>query len=126
MSTQFPKLEELRGRARSKLNELRGRVQAKRGQFMGSRAGTLRPQARVGGGALMQEARRRAERFTARIQERKPGILPMVKEFKPGERVKKILSPQNTYRPSIVSRGSLSVEAEESIPLRRDRLSVIM
>ena len=74
----------------------------------------------MGGGALLAEARKRAERITARIQERKPGVIPMVKEFRPGERIKKILAP------SIVDRPGLAVEGEEAYPYNKREMSVIV
>lgn len=106
--------EEMRGR-------LRGRGVLGSSQSFSKTRG-VRGQGRLGGGALLEEAMKRAETITARIQERKPGVIPMVKEFRPGERIKRILAP---VRGSIVDSGQLSVEGEESYPVN-ERLSVIM
>ena len=83
MSNQIPKLEELRDRAKQRLEEIRNKFQI----------GSIRSQP-IGEGSVFNKMRSRADRITARIQERKPGLLPMVNEFKPGQRVKKILTPQ--------------------------------
>ena len=81
-------LEEMRNKAQQKISEVRSRIQSR----------TLRRPS-VGQGTIITQVMTRADRLTARIQERKPSLLPMVKEFKPGERVKQILTPQTANRP---------------------------
>lgn len=105
----------MRSRARSRVEEVRSRVQAKRGTVLGHEGVTgVRPQMKMGGGQLIQQVRQRADQVTARIQERKSGLIPKVQEFKPGERIRKVLTPQTTgYNPEIVSHAGLSVEGEE-------------
>lgn len=89
MSTQYPNLEEIRTRVKKRTDEIRGRL---------GTGGTIRRQ--VGNGALVNQMMSRANTITARIQERKPGIIPMVKEFKPGERIKKVITPQTASPPN--------------------------
>jgi len=67
----------------------------------------------VGGGALIERARQRVETITARIKERKPEIVPRIREWKPGARIKEILAPQtSTYYGGVMDRPGMSVETE--------------
>jgi len=69
----------------------------------------------VGGGALIERARQRVETITARIKERKPEIVPRIREWKPGARIKEILAPQTeagTYYGGVMDRPGMSVETE--------------
>jgi hypothetical protein len=100
----LPKFEELRSRVKAKVAEVRTRVGARglAGQQMKLGGGALIEKARarvygqgiagqqmrLGGGALVEQARRRADVAARRMAERKPGIIPMVKEFRPGERLR--------------------------------------
>lgn len=75
---------------------------------------------RIGGGALVQEAMKRVEGVTARIAERKPGMIPMVKEWRPGERLRQILAPQTA------GGRDLSVERDAASVVDRRDMSVAM
>ena len=70
----------------------------------------------VGGGALIERARQRVETITARIKERKPEIVPKIREWKPGERIRELLAPQTEPTPSyyggVMDRPGMSVETE--------------
>jgi len=71
----------------------------------------------IGGGALIERARQRVETLTARIKERKPQLIPKVKEWKPGERIREVLAPQTSapapsYYGGVMDRPGLSVETE--------------
>lgn len=100
----LPKFQEFRSRVKSKVAEVRTLVSARglAGQQMRLGGGALIEKARarvygqgitgqqmrLGGGALVEKARSRADMAARRMAERKPGIIPMVKEFRPGERVR--------------------------------------
>lgn len=45
----------------------------------------------MGSGGMIRKARTRADRLTSRIKERKPNVKSMVKEWKPGSRVKEVV-----------------------------------
>jgi len=91
-------------RIRSRIQEIRARRPVLAGQTRGQI---------VGGGALIEKARRRAEQLTARIRERKPQIIPKIKEWKPGARIQEILAPQtSTYYGGIMDRPGMAVEVE--------------
>jgi len=51
-----------------------------------------RGQMKLGGGAIMEKARSRINIVTAKIRERRPGLASQVKEFKPGSRIRELLS----------------------------------
>lgn len=68
---------------------------------------------RLGGGALVEQARQRANIAARRLSERKPGVIPMVKEFKPGERVREILGQPGAFGQREIT--DLSVEKDMSI-----------
>ena len=70
-----------------KVQELRGRIQSRVSQAQ-SRLGVSRPTGMVGGGQLVGKARQRADMVARKLTERRPGIIPMVSEFKPGQRIK--------------------------------------
>jgi len=119
----IPKIEEIRSRLTGRVAEVRSRVQARgfAGQQMQLGRGRLVEQARTriqargfagqqmrfGGGALVEQARRRADVATRRLTERKPGVIPMVKEFRPGERVRQLFGEREIT--------DLSVERDMSI-----------
>jgi hypothetical protein len=88
-------------RIREKLQELRGKRPILGGQV-------------VGGGALVEKVRRRMETATARIKERKPGIVPKIREWKPGTRITELLAPQESsrFRAGVMDRPGMSVEVE--------------
>lgn len=87
--------------------KVRGRVQQMRGQAQGVRG------QRLGGGNIMEKVKARANQATARIRERKPGIFSKVQEFRPGTRIRQILSPQEFQGGSVTRLGTgISVEAE--------------
>jgi len=68
----------------------------------------------VGGGALIERAKQRVETITARIKERKPEIVPKIREWKPGERIRELLAPQTeSYYGGVMDRPGLSVETEQ-------------
>ena len=123
----LPKFQELRSRAQARMAEARTRVygQGITGQMtrMGGGAliekararvqtrGFAGQQARMGGGALVDQVRRRADVATRRLTERKPGVIPMVKEFRPGERVRQLFGQREIT--------DLSVERDMSIAGQR-------
>lgn len=85
---------------------VRTKVQQIRGQALGG-------QKRLGGGNIMEKVKARANQATARIRERKPGIFPKIQEFRPGTRIRQILSPQDYHGGSVTRLGTgISVEAE--------------
>lgn len=101
--------ENIRGRFKQRLDEVRSRVRE------------IRPSSRmVGGGTIVNEIMNRADRMTARISERKPGLIPLVKEFRAGARLKKVLSP------SVVDRGNMSIESDIADYAEHKDLSVVM
>lgn len=103
-------MEEVRGRARSKIEQLRGRVMTRGGGgFLSQRS-----QVMVGKGALVEQARRRANQVSRRLMERKPGIIPMVKEFKPGQRVRQLFG-QITDNPAIDDMAVMGVRADPAL-----------
>jgi len=68
----------------------------------------------VGGGAVIERVKQRAETVTARIKERKPEIVPKIKEWEPGARIREILAPQTeTYYGGVMDRPGFSVETEQ-------------
>jgi len=90
-------------RIRSRIQEIRARR-----PVLGQTRGQI-----VGGGALIEKARQRVERVTARIKERKPELVPKIREWKPGTRIKEILAPQTTsYYGGVMDRPGMSVEVE--------------
>ena len=121
----LPKVQELRSRVQSKVAEVRTRVSAGglAGQQMRLGGGALIEQARarvrtrgiagqqmrLGGGALVEQARRKADMVSRRMAERKPGVIPMVKEFKPGERLRQ-------FYPEITDRKDMAVEGRPAYP----------
>jgi len=123
----LPKIEEMRGRLTGRVAEVRSRVRTRglAGQQMRLGGGTLLEeararvrtrgfagqQARMGGGALVEQARRRADVATRRLAERKPGVIPMVKEFRPGERVRQLFGQREIT--------DLSIERDMSIAGQR-------
>jgi len=87
--------------------KVRGRVQQMRGQAQGVRG------QRLGGGNIMEKVKARANQATVRIRERKPGIFSKIQEFRPGTRIRQILSPQEFQGGSVTRLGTgISVEAE--------------
>ena len=98
-------------RVRSRIQEIRARrplLRQTRGQV-------------IGGGALIERTRQRLDEITARIKERKPLIVPKIKEWKPGSRIREILAPQ-TYYGGVMDRPGMSVETEpEQRKIAEDR-----
>ena len=74
-------------RVRSRIQEIRARR-----SLLGQTRGQV-----IGGGALIERTRQRLDEITARIKERKPLIVPKIKEWKPGSRIREILAPQTYY-----------------------------
>ena len=66
----------------------------------------------IGGGALIERTRQRLDQITARIKERKPLIIPKIKEWKPGSRIREILAPQTQFYGGVMDRPGMSVETE--------------
>jgi len=97
-------------RVRSKIQEIRARR-----PILGQTRGQV-----IGGGALIERTRQRIDQITARIKERKPMIIPKIKEWKPGSRIREILAPQ--YYGGVMDRPGLSVETEpEQRKIAEDR-----
>ena len=93
-------------RVRSRIQEIRARRPKLLGQSTQKQI--------VGGGALIEKTRRRVEQITARIKERKPMIVPKIKEWKPGERIRELLAPQtSSYYGGVMDRPGMSVETEQ-------------
>lgn len=87
---------EFKERIQQRMDALRARSPFNKGErILGNRMGN-----RAGTGAMINKARNRMDTITARIQERKPNIIPKVNEFKPGSRIKQILSPQDAMTPT--------------------------
>ncbi len=130
----FPKMEEFRTRAKAKVSEVRGRVQTRgfAGQQIQLGRGRLVEQARTrvqargftgqrmrfGGGSLVEQARRKADMAARRLTERKPGIIPMVKEFRPGERLRQ-------FFPQVTDRGDISIQDEGAYPADGRGISIM-
>lgn len=130
----FPKMEEFRSRAQAKVAEVRTRARARgfAGQQMQLGGGRLveqirtrvRPrglagqQMRLGGGAFVEQARRRADVAARRLTERKPGVIPMVKEFRPGERLREFFT-------QVTDRGDMSVMDEGAYPADGRGISIM-
>ncbi len=99
-------------RVRSRIQEIRARRPL---------LGQTRGQQVIGGGALIEKTRQRLDQITARIKERKPLIVPKIKEWKPGSRIREILAPQ-TYYGGVMDRPGMSVETEpEQRKIAEDR-----
>ncbi len=127
----LPKFEELRSRVRSRVAETRTRGIA--GQQMRLGGGALIEQARarvrtrgiagqqmrLGGGALVEQARRRADTVARRMAERKPGVIPMVKEFRPGERLRE-------FFPEVTDRKDMAVEGRPAYPFDGRDMSIFV
>jgi len=75
-------------------------------------------QMRLGGGAFVEQARRRANVVARRMAERKPGVIPMVKEFRPGERLRE-------FFPQVTDRGDMSVMDEGAYPADGRGISIM-
>jgi len=130
----MPKIQEIRSRVQVKVSEVRTRVQARgfAGQQMQLGGGRLveqirtrvRPrgmagqQMRLGGGALVEQARRKADIVSRRAMERRPGVIPMVKELRLGERVRGFL-------PQVTDRGDMSVMDEGAYPADGRGISIM-
>jgi len=130
----YPKVQELRTRAQARVGEARTRVQARgfAGQQMRLGGGKLLEQARariqargyagqqmrLGGGALVEQARRRADMVSRRAMERKPGVIPMVKELRLGERIRGFL-------PQVTDRGDMSVMDDGAYPADGRGISIM-
>jgi len=98
-------------RVRSRIQQIRARRPL---------LGQTRGQQVIGGGALIERTRQRLDQITARIKERKPMIIPKIKEWKPGSRIREILAPQ--YYGGVMDRPGLSVETEpEQRKIAEDR-----
>jgi len=50
----------------------------------------------IGKGALIELARERVDELVARVAELRPRVIPLVEEFRPGERIKKLMKGQGT------------------------------
>ena len=97
-------------RVRSRIQEIRAR------RLLGQTRGQV-----IGGGALIERTRQRLDEITAKIKERKPLIIPKIKEWKPGSRIREILAPQ-TYYGGVMDRPGMSVETEpEQRKIAEDR-----
>ena len=72
----YPKVQEFRSRIQSRVSQVQSRV------------GVTRPSGMIGGGQIVSKARQRADMVARRLTERRPGIIPMVSEFQPGQRIK--------------------------------------
>ena len=130
----LPKVQEIRSRAQARVAEVRTRVKARgfAGQQVRLGGGRLVEQARtrvkargfagqqmrLGGGAFVDQARRRANVAARRLAERKPGVIPMVKEFRPGERLRQ-------FFPQVTDRGDMSVMDEGAYPADGRGISIM-
>lgn len=90
MATVMDRIEALRGRLKERLEEIRGRLRG---------GAAVSPQIKIGGGELIRTVRERATEAVGRIQSLKPGIIPMLKEWKPGEKLSEILTPKTKETP---------------------------
>ena len=98
-------------RVRARIQEIRARR-----PLLGHTRGQV-----IGGGALIERTRQRLDEITAKIKERKPLIIPKIKEWKPGSRIREILTPQ-TYYGGVMDRPGMSVETEpEQKKIAEDR-----
>lgn len=91
------------------VEQARGRIQTR---------GFAGQQMRLGGGAFVEQARRRANVAARRMAERKPGVIPMVKEFRPGERLRE-------FFPQVTDRGDMSVMDEGAYPADGRGISIM-
>jgi len=73
---------------------------------------------RFGGGALVDQARSRADMISRRAMERRPSIIPKVKELRLGERVRGFL-------PQVTDRGDMSVMEEGAYPADGRGISIM-
>jgi len=92
-------LQEMIKQAKGRAMQAKGKVmkgQIMKGQLLsGKMLGGIYGKKILGGGSLgsgkmMNAARSTTDRVTRQLMERKPGIIPMVKEFKPGGRISKV------------------------------------
>jgi len=67
--------------------QLSGKLGGQLGGKLGGQLGSRLSGQKIGGGALMTKAKTTMNKMSRRMIERKPGIMSMVKEFKPGSRV---------------------------------------
>lgn len=106
----LPKVQELRSRVQAKVAEVRTRARAR---------GLAGQQMRIGGGALIEQARRKADIAARRLEVRRgKGIIPMVKEFRPGERIRR-------FFPQVTDRGDMSVMDEGAYPADGRGISIM-
>jgi len=126
------KVQEIRSRAQARVGQARTRIQARGFSGQQMRPGRLVEQARtriqtrgfsgqqmrLGGGAFVEQARRRANVAARRMTERKPGIIPMVKEFRPGERLRQ-------FFPQVTDRGDMSVMDDGAYPADGRGISIM-
>ena len=103
--SQIPTLEDVRKRAQMRIGDIRGTLIQRRGGR----------QPFIGNGAILSNVMNRANSITTRIQERKPGMIPMVKEFKPGDRLKTIMKPQISPQVQVIEQRS-ALNGGASIP----------
>ncbi|GAH68341.1 unnamed protein product [marine sediment metagenome] len=75
-------------------------------------------QVRVGGGALVEQVRRRADMVSRRAMERKPGVIPMVKELRLGERIRGVFA-------QVTDRGDMSVMDDGAYPADGRGISIM-
>lgn len=87
----IPNFNEIRQRAQQRIAEVRGTISTRKN------TGTQR----FGNGVIVNNIMNKANTISQRIMERKPGMIPMVKEFKPGDRLRQVMSPQPAIRRTV-------------------------
>ena len=75
-------IERLRGRVRARLEELRARVPLR---------GSTQGQIQLGKGALLEKAKTMVRTVSARVEEVRPRIVPVVKEYRVGAKLEQLM-----------------------------------
>jgi len=101
MSSLQNMIKQAKGRAMQTKGQLmKGRLmkgQLMSGQLLGGAGKRIKGGKSLGSGKLLNAARSTTDRVTRQLMERKPGIIPMVKEFKPGTRVSKVFRGETVH-----------------------------
>lgn len=96
MSMKFPEIGKIRTRVQSKVAQMKGRFRMQQGGFAKGLSGQ-----RIGGGQIANKVRSRLDQATRKIKERRPGMIPQVKEFKPGKRIRQMIPTAGRSRSRI-------------------------
>lgn len=110
-------IERLRGRLRARLEELRGRIPV-RGSSYG--------QIQLGKGALLEKAKTMVRTVSSRVEEVRPRIVPIVKEYRAGAKIEQLMGQKGgIFRGDVYSPTTgQSVEDSAVVPYNRRAASI--